>query len=320
MFFEGSEKKAEIIIDSQQLSLLDDFSDDFWTTLVKHCDAVILSHISNSQCKAFLLSESSLFIWNDRLLILTCGTTRLVNAIEYFLGQVEHKAILQLIYQRKNEYFSPTQPSHFVDDIKRLEQQLSGVAYRFGELDGHHNYLYHLDNDYQADADDITYELLAYQISEAASAQLSVSGLSTTDIRQVLQISQWLAGFTIDDHVFEPFGYSLNAIKDDKYVTIHVTPQATSSYVSFESNLDLLEEMPQILAILQPASFDLVSFNESQFASRINQLTPTNYSAKTLARSPLFNGFEVCFASYMQPQQQFSAPTRLNLSGDDHAF
>ncbi len=242
MFFEGSEKKAEIIIDPVQLSLLNDFSDDFWATLVNHCDAQIISKIDNSSCKAFLLSESSLFVWSDRLLILTCGTTRLVHAVEYFLGQVNHQAILQLIYQRKNEYFSQAQPSNFIDDIKRLNSQINGVAYRFGQLYGHHNYLYHLDNYYQADRADKTYELLAYQISQAASDQLTNTGLSITEIRQFLRLSELLPGFSIDDHQFKPFGYSLNAIKQDKYVTIHVTPQATSSYVSFESNLDLFEK------------------------------------------------------------------------------
>ena len=67
LFFEGSEKKAEIIVDNHQFSLLNDISDDFWQLLVERCQAKIISSIQNESCKAFLLSESSLFVWSDRI-------------------------------------------------------------------------------------------------------------------------------------------------------------------------------------------------------------------------------------------------------------
>ncbi|MBA6364897.1 adenosylmethionine decarboxylase, partial [Colwellia sp. BRX8-8] len=85
MFFEGSEKKAEILIDGKQLSLLNDIDDEFWSALVNRSQAQILSSIENEYCKAFLLSESSLFVWSDRILILTCGETQLVKAVEFFI-------------------------------------------------------------------------------------------------------------------------------------------------------------------------------------------------------------------------------------------
>jgi len=40
----------------------------------------------------------------------------------------------------------------------------------------------------------------------------------------------------IDDYSFEPCGYSLNAIDDEFFWCIHITPEAQYSYVSFETN------------------------------------------------------------------------------------
>ena len=48
MFFEGSEKKAEIIVNRERVSLLNDFDDAFWAKLVAQCEAKILSSIKNT--------------------------------------------------------------------------------------------------------------------------------------------------------------------------------------------------------------------------------------------------------------------------------
>ena len=316
MFFEGSEKKAEIIIDCGQLSLLDDFSDAFWADMVNSCQAQILSQIDNAQCKAYLLSESSLFVWQDRLSILTCGETRLVHAVEFFMDQVNASTILQLTYQRKNEYFSRAQPSNFFDDIKRLDKYGKSKAYRFGHLHSHHNYLYHIGEGYQADSTDQTFELLAYQIGSQATQRLTTKDLSRESIRQFLQLDKWLQGFTLDDFVFEPFGYSLNALKGQYYLTIHVTPQATSSYVSFEANFDLIEHAPLITTVLNPAAFDLVCFNAKAFERQTDLHIPSRYICKTRVRDTLTNGFDVCFASYVQSQCDFDKPVLLNSQGE----
>ncbi|GAA5140316.1 adenosylmethionine decarboxylase [Thalassotalea piscium] len=320
MFFEGAEKKAEIQTDLKQISLLNDLPDSFWKTLVSCCKAQVLSTISNPQCKAFLLSESSLFVWDDRLLILTCGETQLVNSIEYFIQQVGTKKIKQLTYQRKNEYFAHAQPSCFGDDMKQLSPYIKGCAYRFGELDGHHNYLFHYENDFTALPDDKTYEFLAYQISETASELLTSSNISAEKIREFLSIDSLLPDYVIDDFVFKPYGYSLNAIKEDRYLTIHVTPQAGSSYISFESNIDLIVVAPLFIDILKPLSFDILSFNEHEFSQKTLPFKEANYVSKSLVEKTLPNGYHVNFANFILPQLQFTQPTQLSVEGENHAL
>ncbi|WP_299268049.1 adenosylmethionine decarboxylase [uncultured Psychrosphaera sp.] len=320
MFFEGAEKKAEIQVDSQKLSLLNDIPNEYWHDLVHKCEAKILSSIENKYCKAFLLSESSLFVWDDRFLILTCGETKLINSIEFFIQTYDVVVLKQVTYQRKNEYFSHAQPSCFGDDLKILAKYLDGQAYRFGALDGHHNYIFHYENDFEADQQDKTYELLAYQISERASKLLSTEGLSKQQIRTLFNFDQLIPGFAIDDFVFEPYGYSLNAIKDDKYLTIHVTPQESSSYVSFESNIDLISLTPQIMQVLEPESFDILTYNEFDYVEKVNQFIPREYQATCKIQQTLTNGYEVKFSNYLKPSAEFTSPAKININGDNHAL
>lgn len=47
-------------------------------------------------------------------------------------------------------------------------------------------------------------------------------------------ISALLPGAQIDDFVFDPCGYSMNALRASTFSTIHVTPEDSCSYASFE--------------------------------------------------------------------------------------
>jgi S-adenosylmethionine decarboxylase len=320
MFFEGSEKKAEIIIDPAQVSLLQDYDDLFWQNMVAECNAKILSTISNDKVKAFLLSESSLFVWDDHLLILTCGDTRLVNSVIYFLKNIEPSSVKQVIYQRKNEYCSHLQASHVLDDTKVLQTMVDGKLLRFGELDSHHSYLYHLNNDFKGDPNDKTYELLIYNIAPEISAILTQANIDKAMIRELLQLETMIPGFELDDFIFEPFGYSLNAIRGNDYFTIHLTPQMHNSYVSFESNLDLIAFMPLILKAFNPASFDVVSYNEFDFKQKIEQYLPQNYYPKELVEENLSCSYLVNFASFNCLKTAYTTPIEIKLDGGSHVF
>ncbi|WP_162533828.1 adenosylmethionine decarboxylase [Colwellia sp. Arc7-D] len=320
MFFEGSEKKAEIIIDATQISLIADLEENFWQALVQCCNAKILSTIENKDCKAFLLSESSLFVWHDRLLIITCGNTRLVHSVEYFIQQVGMSKIQQITYQRKNEYFAHAQLSSFGDDIALLGQYVKGKSFRFGELDGHHNYIFNQDTHFKLNQEDKSYELIAYQICQKASDKLTTLGLAANEIREFLQLDRLLAGYILDDFVFEPFGYSINAIKGMHYLTIHITPQASSSYVSIQANINLIALAPDFLRILAPKSIDLLSVNETDFSELTRQYLPQEYISKSLFQQHLSNNDLVSFANYILPQTVFNQAELLDVDDVSHTL
>jgi S-adenosylmethionine decarboxylase len=52
-------------------------------------------------------------------------------------------------------------------------------------------------------------------------------------------IHNLLPSVSIQAHLFDPCGYSMNALLDDAYYTIHVTPETSCSYVSFETTFQM---------------------------------------------------------------------------------
>lgn len=48
-------------------------------------------------------------------------------------------------------------------------------------------------------------------------------------------IAGLIPGSSLDSFLFSPCGYSMNGLKGDKYWTIHVTPQPSCNFASFET-------------------------------------------------------------------------------------
>jgi S-adenosylmethionine decarboxylase len=197
--------------------------------------------------------------------MLTCGQTKLVEAAESFINSLGAENIDCLFYQRKNEYRSQLQPSDFVDDAQRLAKKIDGRVVRFGKLHSHHTLLFHSTKEFRPVEQDKTCELLMYDMAPEVIRFLTNENLSKKELRDFFKLEQVFEGFTFDDFVFKPYGYSLNGIKEGQYLTIHVTPQETCPYVSFETNLLICEKSQVILnhfvEVLRPGSFDVLNFN-----------------------------------------------------------
>ncbi len=302
MFFEGSEKKVEVILKPGMQSLRS-HPRPFWNQVVVEAEAEILSVICNEYCDAYLLSESSLFVWHDRFLMLTCGTTTLVDAVLLFLDQYDMEQVDYISYQRKNEYQPHLQKTSFEADLIRLRERFSGTGYLLGHLDSHHNYIFHLDKPYHPKPEDTTTEFLMYHIRGDSADYLRSEGQSAKGVRDALSLEQSLPGFLISDWLFEPFGYSMNAIRGDRYATMHITPQENSSYVSFETNLDLSGAnhivLQRMLDTLNPGSWDLIGFNSSPAIIE-------NDNTRLICSSHinLSCGYNMIFRHYQQQQQQ----------------
>ena len=168
--------------------------------------------------------------------------------------------------------------------------------------------------------EDKSYELIAYQICQKASDKLTTLGLAANEIREFLQLDRLLAGYILDDFVFEPFGYSINAIKGMHYLTIHITPQASSSYVSIQANINLIALAPDFLRILAPKSIDLLSVNETDFSELTRQYLPQEYISKSLFQQHLSNNDLVSFANYILPQTVFNQAELLDVDDVSHTL
>jgi len=310
-FFEGTEKKVELVIDDA-LPSLRGFGDEYWARIARCCGARILSTISSESCDAHLLSESSLFVFDHKMIMITCGRTTLPEAVIELLRRVRPEEIELFIYERKNEVYPRHQPTSFYDDVKRLDELLPGRAFRFGDEDEHHVLLFHLDRPYRCPERDLTVEILMHGIDDATRASFDAADTQgSTMLRQRAQLEKILPGFRIDDHLFRPSGYSLNALRDDMYWTLHVTPERNGSYVSFETNYRVDGKLESIagplLELFRPRSFDLVAFHQGE---RL-EFEPERYRVKSHVAQELSCGYEVRFMSFFRPQAGVRSPLEL---------
>ena len=109
-FFEGTEKKVELVVsgDAPDLRTL---GQGRWREIVEASGAHVLSCMRTERCDAYLLSESSLFVFERKMVMITCGRTRLADAVAEFLKDVAVSDIRLLVFERKNEVFPHRQPT-----------------------------------------------------------------------------------------------------------------------------------------------------------------------------------------------------------------
>ncbi len=309
MFFEGSEKKIEVIFNNN-LPSLRERPLSYWEQLVKASNAQILSSVSNDSMTAFLLSESSLFIYDHYLVMITCGTTRLVSAVDFLMKDFKPEQIQAFFYERKNELLPQNQSTDFFKDVQQLRKWFGGEALRYGREDEHHLYLFASEKDFTPANNDHTMEVLMHGIPDHVVKHFTnCSDCDRKKLRDESGISEIVQG-KIDDFVFDPMGYSLNSINDNRYFTIHITPENNGSYISFETNAfdsqTQVEWTKKVIQVFQPMSFDLVLFNNE----KIQQPDFSDYILKRQFAEKLKTNYETQYFSYYRPNDLEQKPFR----------
>jgi len=266
MLFEGPEKKLEILA-AGPLPSLRSLGNDFWGRVVGLARARIISAVSDDACDAYLLSESSLFVWNWRMLMITCGRTTLIESALEMLDRIPGGRLAYLIYERKNENFPELQQTTFAHDIARLQEKAAGTSVIFGDPAADHIALFHLDRAFEPDPGDATLEILMYNMEPQVS-QLFSRASSVPELRKRIGFDEMFRGFLVDDHLFDPMGYSFNGIKGEHYSTLHVTPQRKGSYTSFETNYrvetsEVKTTVSRLLDFFRPARSDVLLFQSA---------------------------------------------------------
>ena len=302
LLFEGSEKKLELVLSPVREPLRNQ-PEAFWKKLCTRAGAQVVSRFSNSFCDSYILSESSLFVWDHRLVMLTCGETSLVKALLQLSHSLKISDTELLFYQRKNEFFPYKQNSSFMDDLKKINKKIKGKAYLFGAPDEHHFYLFHSEGCYRPGQPDRTIEILMYDLDDHIK-NLFFTASSVEQIRDNLNLSKIFEGAQGDDHFFEPMGYSLNSlVGKSQYYTIHITPQEPGFYVSFETNImdrSVNEIAKTVLSLFKPLSFDIIVFSagltkeeESFKAPKDSSFSRSSYFSRNLEC-----GYKVDFSSF----------------------
>jgi S-adenosylmethionine decarboxylase len=226
----------------------------------------ILSSISNQYLDAYVLSESSLFVYPYMLVLKTCGTTTLLRCIATLidLGRKLGLEIDWVGYSRKNFNFPgdqafPHQSFHqeldYLYGHRNLCERLNGNGYTLGPVNADHWFVFVADQTIRAKALEIDTDrvlnIMMFDIDENVSQLFfyehyernrpnedkdeEVARISR-EMTAASGINELCPGAMIDPRAFEPCGYSMNAALFRSYTTIHITPESGSSYVSFETN------------------------------------------------------------------------------------
>ncbi len=82
-----------------------------WDEILAAARCSILSTMSNDHCDSYVLSESSLFVYRDKVVLKTCGTTTLLVCLEPLLKATKALGLVVewVAYTRKDFTFPTAQ-------------------------------------------------------------------------------------------------------------------------------------------------------------------------------------------------------------------
>ena len=272
--FEGPEKKLEVILFSPQFDIRNN-DDGRWDKVVKASQADIISKRSTAHLDAYILSESSLFLWDDRILIITCGQTKLIATVPKILEFVNRENIALVFYERRNLMFPQEQPADFEEDVVSMELYFPGKSYRLGPANHDHIHVFYSSHAKPATKQDATLQVLMRDFEKPVSDLFCRSNTLTKDqLNKLSGLDRIYSKMEKDSHIFSPYGYSLNGIYNNNYFTVHVTPQPEGSYASFETNViesDYSGIISEIVSVFKPKKFSILlttSMDEACMQSR----------------------------------------------------
>jgi len=274
--FEGVEKKLFLqFTKPSQGKGLREYKAQEWQRVLDLAKCSILSCSTSNSVTAYVLSESSLFVFEDRIMIKTCGTTTLLNAIPKFLefAQLKGLAVEYVFYCRKNFLFPEKQPAEyrtFQNESKLLGKYFeNGVDFVFGPGNGENWNVFVADYTHpftQAEELSVNYvqtlEIMMTGLDQEKMKQFCmnekfVSAKHTTTSSGIADI---IPGSSSDEFSFDPCGYSVNGLLDGVYYTIHVTPEPECSFVSFETNCPetcYKEIINKVVDVFRPTNFSV---------------------------------------------------------------
>lgn len=278
MGFEGSEKRLEIDFFAKSAPGAGEINEKGLRAIARpQLDAMlrlatceIVSVRRAEAFDAYVLSESSLFVYTSKMVIKTCGTTGLLNAVPEILRLAKTVGLAprRCKYSRASYLFPEAQLAphrSFDEESMFLEQHFGalgggGHAYVLGDA-LRAGLRWHV---YCAEAKVSAAELEPTRTLEVCMTGLprdvagdffrTAESLTAAQVTERSGIRALFPAAVIDDFSFEPCGYSMNGMDGEGFCTIHVTPEEGFSYASVELSgypADAYEPADMVRRILQ---------------------------------------------------------------------
>ncbi|XP_077222863.1 S-adenosylmethionine decarboxylase proenzyme-like [Tasmannia lanceolata] len=315
--FEGYEKRLEITFSEAPIFMdpqgrgLRALTRSQIDSILDAAKCTIVSQLSNDEFDSYVLSESSLFIYPLKMILKTCGTTKLLLSIPPILDHAESLSlsVSAVKYSRGSFIFPDAQPAphrSFLEEVSILNGYFGnlssgGNAYVIGNpsMPNQKWHVYVAAEKPQALS--VTLEMCMTGLDRQCASVFykNSDSYSAKEMTKLAGIPDILPGFEICDFEFDPCGYSMNAIEGPAESTIHVTPEDGFSYASYEAmgfepgSVDYKGLVERVLRCFEPAEFSVAVTcfgDRPHFGSWGEELTVEGYTCEIVGEQELPGG------------------------------
>ncbi|KAK1363029.1 S-adenosylmethionine decarboxylase proenzyme [Heracleum sosnowskyi] len=324
--FEGYEKRLEIVFSDPGIFAdplgrgLRSLSKSQLDEILGPAECTIVDSLSNELVDSYVLSESSLFVYPYKIIIKTCGTTKLLLSIPPILklANAISLSVRSVKYTRGSFIFPGAQTfphRRFSEEVAVLDCYfcklgLASKAYLMGRADTKKWHIYTASAE-PAKLSDAVYTLEMCMTGldrKRASVFYSTQSSSAVGMTEESGIRRILPDSEICDFQFDPCGYSMNAIEGDAISTIHVTPEDGFSYASFEAMgydfkvLKLNDLLERVLTCFQPTEFSVALRTDGERQGIGINITADvqGYSCEEKSYQVLGKNESIIYLSYMK--------------------
>ena len=259
--FEGVEKRIELRFSVPEMDSfgLRAFSRETLDEVCAASKCTIIHHERRDCFDSYILSESSLFIFKDRLMIKTCGTTVPLGGVPAIIAAARRLGLVavDMTYSRGSFLFPEKQlyPHNDIDEefeyLRAFQidegSGVEGESCVLGSPESSY-WLVHKKRFEEGSEDQMSMIMIDVIMTglskEARSRYFRDPALSDFENEDIMtaSLSAIDPSFLIKGKCFDPCGYSCNAHgglpSDERYFTVHITPEEGFSYASVEGVFD----------------------------------------------------------------------------------
>ncbi|GJQ08405.1 hypothetical protein GpartN1_g196.t1 [Galdieria partita] len=276
--FEGPEKNLELDFRprNSKIASFRFVPKERWSEILSHAQCSILSRIESDKLTAYLLSESSLFVFDEKVILKTCGRTTLLRTIPSLLVLAEELDFcVDFVRYSRPFFLFPSLQTYphdsFDSEVQFLEKFFRGHSYTLGAMDGKTAWHLYVADHSEKYSSEQTFEIIMFDLDNEAVGHFFKSkgyesGLETLEGSGLKSLLPCEETTCYDAYNFDPCGFSLNVVNEDIYYTIHITPESHCSYASLECNAaaeDFTSLLINTLELLKPKKYCVVFFADS---------------------------------------------------------